>query len=58
MKRAPPHKHHVDRELLRKLYVDQGLSTTEISEILGISRMALNRIMKENRLSRRIEGLL
>jgi len=56
-KRAPPNKIIIPRETLRAFYVDEGLSTVEISERLGISRMAFTRILKLHRLSRRIEGL-
>lgn len=55
--RAPPNKIYIEREVLRKLYVDDNLSTEQISKELLISRVTLNRLLKEMKLSRRIEGL-
>jgi len=57
MGRAPPTKVYIDREILRKLYVDDNLTTTEIANKLSISRVILTRELKRHRLSRRIKGL-
>jgi|LGVE01.1.fsa_nt_gb DNA-binding transcriptional regulator LsrR (DeoR family) len=56
--RVPPHKVFIDRETLRKLYVDENLSTLEIAKKLSISRVTLLRLLKQERLSRRIDNLV
>jgi len=45
--REPPNKVHIDREVLRKLYVDDNLSTEDMAKRLSISRVTLLRLLRE-----------
>jgi len=56
-RKEPSNKVHIDRETLRKLYVDDELTTTQIAKELSISRVTLLRLMKQHRISKRIDEL-
>ena len=60
MERAPPAKSRktkIKREILRQLYVDENMSTVEMAKKLNTTRPTLLRLLREERLSRKINGL-
>jgi len=52
---VPPNKVFIPRETLRRLYVDENLSMASIAKKLSTSRITIARLIKEEKLSRRID---